>query len=213
MSLGSESKQNEAYERKIKFEMKKSGYKFITLVYLGRKNINYHEIGGVEVLRPIPYIENNQEVFQFKKSGGSIKFTPDRMYDDYPVCHLLDTPHNRKFLATHYDPDSYEIIDDDIDAQIRGLRTKIGNKLKEHGIEDEEFQKEIADLNDAIVAADDLKTKNQLTNKLTNLISSHGKKKQVVEERKRAFIPKAKPIKQLRSQKKSSTELVKVDEH
>jgi hypothetical protein len=213
VSLGSISRANEAYERKLNFEQRKSGHRFITLIMTSDKDHEFYEIGGVEVLQPIEYIENNKTKFKWKKSGGAIKFKPDPMMGDYPVCELLDTPHNRKILATHYNPAAWEIEDDAIDSQIKGLRTKIANSLKETP-EDEEFQKQIQELQDGIIGADDLKTKNQLTNKLMNLVSSRGKKNKIIEERTRTSFPKRKAKKPLRSQKnKVVSEMVKVDEH
>jgi len=214
MSLGSESRENEAYEKRLVFEQKRHGHNFINLILISDRDYNFFSIGGVDILHPIEFLENNKTKFKFKKAGGSIKFRPDPMMGGYPVCELLDTPHNRKMLATHYNTGDWQIEDKDIDSQIKGAKTKIENKLKQIEEGEAVFRKEIQDLQDGIIGADDQKTKNQLTNKLVNLVSSRARKKSVVKERERIVFPERKKPPKLRNQKKEQvSELVKVDEH
>ena len=212
MSIAQMRQENQSYEDLVRYEMLRSGHNFIVLILTARKKYKTYEIGGVDVLIPIEYIEKNETVFKFKIGGGTIKFTPDPMRGGYPVCHLLDTPHNRKILATHYNRDEWEIEDDLTDQKIRELKTKIHKGLQEK--KDDDFQKKIMDMNNEIVATEDQKKKNELTNKMINLISSKAEKDKPVVEKQRTKFPKPVNFKPpRRNQKKEVSKVVKVDEH
>ena len=201
-------------DSRVNYEMRRSGHKFIELIFTSDKDYSFFEIGGVEVLQPIEYTERNRTKYKFKETGGVIKFKPDPLRGGYPVCKLLDTPHNRKILATHYDPDVWEIDDDQIDQKIRELRTKMANSMKEVDEEEEKFQKELEDINDAIIAAETQKEKNQLTKKIFNMVSERGKKKKAKKaERKRTSFPKPPKTKAPRNQKNKVSDMVEIDEH
>ena len=209
------SQENRDFESRVNYEMQRSGHEFIVLVLTADKEPEFFEIGGIEVLQPIAYIEKNKTKYKFKKAGGSIKFSPDPLRGGYPVCRVLDTPENRKILATHYDLDYWQIEDQKTDQKIRELRTKIANKLKAETSEDDlKLQEELEELSNSIAGSDDLKEKTGLTNKMIKLISSHAKKKEVKAEIKRVNLPKPpKEYKLPQRNKKQVSEVVKVNEH
>lgn len=96
-------------------------YTFIELVLVDRKK---KRIGGVDVINPIPYVDDNgDQDFKFEQVGGDVVFKrgPDMLYRE----RVLDTERNRNFLASHFPYDWWKITDQAVEADIKRRHAKM----------------------------------------------------------------------------------------
>lgn len=102
-------------------------YKFI---WLRLKNERFNTVTGVEVVNSIPYRDHklNIQRFHLSVSGGAIKFEYDPSKNGL-VYPLLDSEHNRAFLASHYHLDLWEILDSDISKEIAKVSKSINKEI------------------------------------------------------------------------------------
>jgi hypothetical protein len=92
-------------------------YKFISLIL---NDIRRRNISGIEVVHSTPYINEQMggvQDFFHEVRGGSIKFE----FNESMGCwryDMLDSDHNRKFLASMWDRNFWEIEDADVKKDI-----------------------------------------------------------------------------------------------
>lgn len=99
-------------------------HKFIWLTLI---NDRYQRITGVEVVDAMPYIDERAggiTRFNLHVRGGDIKFNFDPSKNSF-VYPMLDSNHNRAFLASHYHTRMWKIDDAEIDKEIAGMSKKI----------------------------------------------------------------------------------------
>lgn len=120
------------YEKKAaaqKNALKRTGkYKFIELMLLkGTRS----RIQGIDTVRVIEGEDiNNPGVpkYEFIESGGRIDFRFDEMKGG-KFFDLIDTPRNRKFLASHVGEDIWEITDPVIREEINKMATDVSGEV------------------------------------------------------------------------------------
>jgi hypothetical protein len=110
----------------IRMKGETAGYKFIRLILKSDRYIK-NKISGVELLRGVPYVNSkkgNMTDIAIKLESGDVSFELDPATLEY-IYDLLDTPHNRKFLATHKDYNIWEIMDQEIKGDIEKIYDEI----------------------------------------------------------------------------------------
>jgi hypothetical protein len=108
--------------------------KFITLILKDERKRN--AIFGIEVINATPFINDQKggvQDFIIEIKGGSLEFVWDMGEGEF-IAKMLDSKHNRAFLASHYygrtEKDGthfpyWEIKDSDVDAEIREMADSI----------------------------------------------------------------------------------------
>jgi hypothetical protein len=109
-------------------------HKFITLVLKDEKKRN--AIFGIEIVNAVPFVNDQKggvQDFQIEVKGGALQFEWD-MGEGESIAKILDSKHNRAFLASHYygqiDRDGrcypyWVIKDEDINTEIKKMADEI----------------------------------------------------------------------------------------
>lgn len=105
------------------------GHKFIWLTLINPKLMR---IIGIEYIHALPYIDEmngNITRYHLEIRGGvtDFQFDPSKGLFRYA---MLDSEHNRKFLASHYHLNIWTIEDDAIREQIEKMSNAISDEIK-----------------------------------------------------------------------------------
>lgn len=122
------SKEQAVREGQRNRAMYNSGYKFISLVL---NDIRRRIISGVEVLNAQQYVNEQRGGivdYHYEVMGGAIKFVNNEMRGCF-TFDLLDTEHNRQFLASMWDRDFWVIEDENVKKDIEDRAKKITESL------------------------------------------------------------------------------------
>lgn len=110
----------------IRMKGESAGYKFIRLVLKSERYIK-NRISGVEILHGIPFVnakKGNMTDIMVQLSSGDVEFELEPSTLEY-TYEMLDTPYNRKFLATHRDYNIWEITDETVKKEIDTIYDQI----------------------------------------------------------------------------------------
>lgn len=105
------------------------GHKFIWLSLLNQRR---SRITGIEYVHATPYIDERgggMTRFYLEVRGGTMDFQYDPNTGIFRYA-MLDSEHNRKFLASHYHHEFWKIEDEKIDAEIKKMSEAIAEKIK-----------------------------------------------------------------------------------
>jgi hypothetical protein len=130
----------------------KAGKKFISLRL---KDYTKNRIQGAIILQGIPYVDaaTNMRAFQFVERGGPLDFVLDE-FKGGMYCKMYDCDHNRKFLASVFSQDFWEIEDETVLVAVKGIATGIASRAvdkpteqpKEAKMSDDDLELELARL-------------------------------------------------------------------
>jgi hypothetical protein len=132
-------------------------YYFIQLVLRDSKGMpkGHFAVTGFEDLIPVgePIVNadsgDEEYTFVMNRSG----YTQFRKYPDNTWrFDMVDTLHNRQFLASHYNTGYWDVVNEDYESDIRKRYEKMKEELKNE--EESDFHKEIIKLQDQIKEAD-----------------------------------------------------------
>jgi len=97
---------------------RESGHNFIPLELI---NLSMNRVAGCEFLNVEPYTDvtphGNVTRFNFHVMGGEARFEYSPVHGMYRY-EMLDTEHNRKFLASHYSENPWKILDKEVEKDI-----------------------------------------------------------------------------------------------
>lgn len=130
MNAGRMISDNRRYEKARQYAILNSGYKFIKVIL---KDISKKNVTGIYVLDAISSYSHKEkrEVFSFIEKGGHANFVEsDELGGGYVDWFLDDAGgHNRRFLASHYYGDYFQIADDKIDKEIKNLADEMKSEM------------------------------------------------------------------------------------
>jgi len=114
----------------------RSGKAHITLRLIDmRKN----RIQGAITLTANPYIDiNGAQAFNYVEHGGNLVFERDPVQGEM-ILKMLDCEHNRKFLASHFPCNFWEIMDKEVEAEI----AEMYKDLEKHMVKKAKIQEEV----------------------------------------------------------------------
>jgi hypothetical protein len=97
---------------------RESGHKFIPLDLV---DLSKNRVGGCEFLNVEPYTDvtphGNVTRYNFHVMGGEARFEYSPIHGMYRY-EMLDTEHNRKFLASHYSENPWKILDKEVEKDV-----------------------------------------------------------------------------------------------
>jgi hypothetical protein len=104
-----------------------AGERFISLRLI---NSSVNKIQGAICLNAIPYLDTQTNItkFHFEKTGKPLIFDIDE-YKGGMYCKMLDCEHNRKFLASMFASNFWQIEDKKTEDEIRILAMEIKKKV------------------------------------------------------------------------------------
>jgi hypothetical protein len=118
-------------ERTRKLAIFSSGHKFIWLT-LKPEKVRYRRLSGVEIVHSVPYLDEmagNVPKFQFSVKGGVLDFEFDESRGQFRFP-LLDSEHNRRFLASHFHVEAWDIEDEKVREDIAARSKEIEKAMK-----------------------------------------------------------------------------------
>jgi hypothetical protein len=112
------SQEEQMREIARKNAIRRSGYKFITLVL---RDFSKRGVCGIEEAVATGSIDSRtgQETYSISIRGGAMRFEWSAEHGGEPAYQLLDSPHNRAFLASHYAGQHWTIEDPAVEAEIK----------------------------------------------------------------------------------------------
>jgi hypothetical protein len=105
------------------------GHRFI---WLSLNNIRRRTICGIEIINPMPYVDElagNVTKYHLEVKGGETDFQFDSSRGVFRYA-MLDSEHNRKFLASHYHLNFWAIEDDGVRSDIAARSKLIEEEIK-----------------------------------------------------------------------------------
>ena len=107
-------------------------------IWLKLKNLRYMQMSGIEYVQPYEYVDEragNITRFNLQVRTGKTQFNLDINTNTFRYA-MLDSPHNRDFLVSHYHLGIWEIEDKEINKEISELSKEREKQIKEEPIKE-----------------------------------------------------------------------------
>jgi len=152
------AKEQEEFAQARNYAIMNSDYKFIELRL---KNIRMKNVAGIEEINAIPYDDPDGmgELFHLNIKGGQAHFSIDKTKGGGWFDYWVDTEHNRKFLASHWDDEPseryWEIIDKSIEKEVIRRHKNMVQVAVKVPTETAEILTKVKELNQRLISCDE----------------------------------------------------------
>lgn len=123
----SQTMDDEKRKRIIRNAIIRSGRTLIKLILLKR---SMRRISAVDTVFPVVREDETtgEKTIRFREASQKIEFTEDEELGEF-TAEILDTPHNREFLASNYSAKIWKIADPEMDETIKEMSVGVKDKV------------------------------------------------------------------------------------